>query len=753
MFEFFFKYPVTVFSKGSFVLLGGWPAWLLGLLVVLVAAVLGLIIWARRTRISPSMRGARTVAVWVLQTALLALILVLLWQPAMSVATLKPQQNIVAVVVDDSRSMDAVEDGSTRLQKAVNTLNSGLAKGLQEKFQVRYYRLGDHLDRIPNPDGLKGSAPATHIGSGMKDLLADAATLPVGAVVLLSDGADNSGGIDLETISEIKRQHIPVHTIGFGREKLERDIELSDIQTPPRALPDSRVLANVTISQDGYNGQRAHLVARSAGTILASQEVTLNKAVQTVPVLFTAGAAGVKNIDFSVDPLGGETNLENNRLTRVINIDPAKRRILYVEGEPRWDFKFMRRAIDDSDDKSIELVSMLRTTQNKLYIQDPTGKAGYLKDGFPNKVEDLFDYQGIILGSVEANYFTSTQQEMIHQFVDRRGGGLLFVGGRASLADGGYSKEPFADMLPVKLPDHQNTFHRDPATAELTAAGRDSLICRIEEDPDKNVARWKGLPYMMNYQEPGTPKPGALVLADMIAGGRRMPLLITENYGRGRTAVFATGGDWRWKMLQYHTDTSHQMFWRQFMRWLVNDTPTRVVATTPQPVINDDGRIKLRAEVRDTTYLPSGDAQVQARIVDPSGATQTVTFQPDPLNQGVYTADWNADKPGSYAAEVIATRGQQELGRDVVTFRRENGVAENFHREQNRELLEKLSSQTGGKYYRPDQANRLLQEISYSDAGITVRETKDLWDMPAVFFLALLLRSSEWLLRRKWGVV
>lgn len=752
MFEFFFKYPVTVFSKGTFVLLGGWPVWLLGALVLAVAAALGLTIWMRRNRISPSMRGARTVAVWLLQTALLALILVLLWQPAMSVATLKPQQNIVAVVIDDSHSMSAVEDGSTRLQKAVKTLNAGLSKGLQERFQVRYYRLGDHLDRMQSPDGLKAAAPATHIGSGMKDLLADAATLPVGAIVLLSDGADNSGGIDLETISEIKRQHIPVHTIGFGREHLERDVELTDVQAPRRALPDSRVQAMVTIRQDGYNGQRAHVIARSGGVVLASEQVPLSKGTQIVPVLFNAGAAGVKNVDFAIEPLGGETNAENNRLTRIVEVDPAKRRILYVEGEPRWDYKFIRRAIDDSGDKSLELVSILRTTQNKIYRQGIANEAE-LKDGFPNKVEDLFDYQAIILGSVEANYFTATQQEMIHQFVDRRGGGLLFLGGRASLADGGYAKEPFADMLPVKLPDHQNTFHRDPATAELTPQGRDSLICRIEEDPEKNVARWKGLPYMMNYQEPGTPKPGALVLADMIAGGRRMPLLITENYGRGRTAVFATGGDWRWKMMQYHTDTSHQMFWRQLLRWLVNDTPTRVVASTPQPVLNDDGRIKLRAEVRDTTYLPASDAQVEARVVAPDGSTQTVAFQPDPLNEGVYTADWNADKAGSYAAEVVARRGQQELGRDVVTFRRENGVAENFHREQNRELLEKLSSQTGGHYYRPEDANRLLGEISYSDAGITVRETKDLWDMPAVFFLALLLRSSEWLLRRKWGVV
>src|SRR5207237_9829954 len=103
-------------------------------------------------------------------------------------------------------------------------------------------------------------------------------------------------------------------------------------------------------------------------------------------------------------------------------------------------------------------------------------------------------------------------------------------GGRGSLAACGYAKQTCSAMIPGKLPDHQNTFRRDPATAELTGPGRDSLICRIEDDPDKNVARWKGLPYLMNFQDPGTPKPGALVLADMNAGGRKMHLLITQNY-------------------------------------------------------------------------------------------------------------------------------------------------------------------------------------------------------------------------------
>jgi len=157
------------------------------------------------------------------------------------------------------------------------------------------------------------------------------------------------------------------------------------------------------------------------------------------------------------------------------------------------------------------------------------------------------------------------------------------------------------DLLPVRLPNHKNTFHRDPATAELTSSGRDSLITRIEENPEANVARWKKLPYLMNYQEAGVPKPGATVLAEMSAAGHTLPLLITQKYGRGRTAVFATGGDWRWQMLQPLEDMSHEMFWRQMLRWLVSDTPTRVVGSTPRPVLEDDGRVHLRAEVRDTS--------------------------------------------------------------------------------------------------------------------------------------------------------
>lgn len=753
MFELFFKYPSSVFSKGTFVLLGGWPKWLLALAILAAATGLGLLI---RKRASGSARvaGIRPGLVWLLQTALASVLLLMLWHPALSVATLRPQQNIVAVVVDDSASMAIDDAGSgSRRGAAEKVLNSGLMSELQKRFQVRLYRLSDQLERISKLEQLNSSGQATHIGESLKQVLQDASSLPIGAVVLLSDGADNSGGIDLETISEIRRQRIPIHTVGFGREKMTHDVEISDVQVPQRALPDSRLSALVSFHQNGYSGQSAKITLKDGQKLLASKQVTLKSdgTEQSEPILFSAGASGVKTIDVAIDPLPNEENQKNNRVTRLVNVDQRKPRILYMEGEPRWEFKFLRRAVED--DRNINLVSILRTTQNKIYRQGVKDE-NELKDGFPTKVEELFGFEGLIIGSSEAAYFTAGQQQLIRDFVDRRGGGLLFLGGRDSLADGGYAKSLFSDLLPVTLPDRKGTFVRAPANVELTSAGRDSLITRIEEDPAKNVERWKKLPYLMNFQDAGQPKPGAVVLVDGLPQqGGRIPMLIIQNYGRGRTAVFATAGSWRWQMLQPVADKSHEMFYTQLLRWLVNDTPRRVTTSTPRQLLADEKNVKLQAQVRDRTYLPAGDASVQAHIIGPDGFAETVEMRPDPLEQGSYTADWTTPKPGSFLVEVVAKKGNEELGRDVLTFRREDGVAENFRAEQNRELLEKLSSETGGRYYKPEDAGRLGTDISYSEAGITVRETRDLWDMPAIFLLLLTLRSGEWLLRRKWGVI
>jgi uncharacterized membrane protein len=753
MFEILFKYPIGIFHKGKFVFLTPWPIWLMAI-GILVAA--GLLFWHVR-RNHGMLSGLRPMAIWILETCMVALILFLLWHPALSIATLRPQQNVVAVLVDDSRSMAIADSSGTREAAAKAVLNSGLLKSLGERFQVRLYKFGKEPARVANTDQITGTEPASRIGDTLERVLAESSSLPLGAIVMLSDGADNAGGIDLATIAAIRRQRIPVHTMGFGKEHPGRDVEITDAVVSARALPKSRLTALVTLESYGLSGSKTRISIRENGKVLASQEVTLkgDGEPQTEPVAFNVGDAGPKTLEIGVQPVPGEENILNNSIIRVVNVENRKPRILYFEGEVQWELKFIRRAVEDYPDLGIELAAMARTTENGILRLFPPGMGQHdLENGFPAKAEELFPFQAIIISSSEANYFTATQQQLIRDFVDKRGGGLLFLGGRFAFSEGGYQSSALADLMPTKLPVGKGFFHRVFTPVELTPQGAQSIICRLDDDPAKNLARWKTIPQLADNQEVGEPKPGATTLLQSKPPGKPpQPLLVTENYGRGRAALMATSGTWRWKMWLDHADKTHATFWQQLMRYLVTDTPGQVTSTTPRQVLSDDTRVPLRVEVRDKEYNPVTNAKVQARFNSPDGTTATLELTPQPLEEGVYTGEWSAEKPGSYVAEIIAGREQEELGHDVLTFRREDGVAENFHTSLNRELLEKLSEQTGGRYYKPGEASKLSSEISYSEAGITTRETRDLWDMPVLFLLVLSLRASEWLLRRRWGVV
>jgi hypothetical protein len=750
MFELLFKYPASIFHKGQFVFLTPWPLWTFAIAVLAAA---GLLFWHVR-RNHGMLSGLRPIAIWALEASMVALILLLLWHPALSIATLKPQQNVVAVLVDDSRSMSLSDASGTRQAAAKAVLEGGLLKALGDRFQVRLYKFGKEPERIAKIDQLTAAAPASRIGDTLERVLAESSSLPLGAIVLLSDGADNSGGIDLQTIAAIRKQRIPVHTIGFGREHPEKDVEVVDAIVPARALPQSRLTATVTLESWGLSGTRAKLSVRDNGKVLASQDVTLrgDGALQAETLVFNCGDAGPKTLDIGIEPIQGEENQSNNKVARLVNVENRKPRIFYFDGEPRWEYKFIRRALDDYE--GIELAAMVRTTQNKFLRQFPAGLEKFAEDGFPGKAEDLFQFQGLIIGSVEANYFTPSQQQLIHDFVDRRGGGILFLGGRATLSDGGYASSPLADLVPTRLTEGKGTFHRDFTGQQLTDEGARSVICRLDDDPARNIEKWKKMPQMANYQEVGDPKPGASVLLRSTPAGKNpFPLLVTQNFGHGRSMLLATEGTWRWKMWLDHADKTHATFWQQIFRYLVTDAPGQVVASTPRQVLSDDTRVPIRVEVRDKQYQPVTNAKVQARFMSPDGSSATMELAPVPLEEGIYGGEWTAEKPGSYVAEILAGRDQEEIGHDVLTFRREDGVAENFRTWQNRELLEKLAQQTGGRYYKPADTAKLSQEISYSEAGITARETRDLWDMPVIFLLALAIRAAEWLLRRKWGVV
>ncbi len=759
MFQFLFKYPSPVFTKGHFVLLGSWPAWLLPVFILLAAGGLAFLVYRNARDAAPSLRKARVWAIWGVQSTLIALLLALLWRPAMVVSELNSQQNIIAVVIDDSRSMSIADiEGQTRETAALAALNHGLLSDLRSRFQTRIYRLGNGLSRTDQPQAITPAESATHLSDGLKQLAADATDLPIGAVLLLSDGDENNlglggSGIARDALEALRNRRLPVHTIGFGKEQSAHDVEIEDVSVSAKAAVNARVATTVSLTQHGYTNQKVTLTVRNGSATVAERQIVLGpeEQIQTEPLFFAAGAAGAKDLTFSIDPLPGEENLANNAVTRPILVSDAKRRILYVEGEPRWEYKFIRRAEDD--DPTVQIVSMLRTSENKIYrqgINDPDE----LADGFPKRPEDLFGYSGIIIGSVTADYFTPLQQELLREYVDWRGGGVLFLGGQASLSDGGWAASSLNDVLPTFLPAGNHNFHRNAATVELTAEGVDSPVTRLLDDSENNAARWKKLTYLADYEDPGTPKPGAVVLVSMNAQHRKLPLLVTENFGNGRTAILATGGTWRWQMSEALGDPSHDLFWQQLLRWLVAQSPGPVSASMPARVLMDEGHAALSAEVRDLEFQPAPDAHVTAQITGPGDLNETIDLTPSQDTPGLFTADWTAEKSGPYLAEITAeSASHQPLGSDVVTFEREDGEAENFHTAQNRHLLEQLSAQTGGSYWKSGNLKNLPRDISYSEAGISVRSTKELWNMPIVFLLLLGLPITEWLLRRKWGVI
>lgn len=748
MFEFLFKYPLSVYRKGEFLFASGLSVWLL----ILAAAAAAGGIWWYLQRSHSRLEQPKQWILWGLQSAMAALALLMLWQPGLAVRSLKSEQNVVSVLLDLSRSMALAEGDQSRLQQAVAALDDGVIEGLRERFSVRFYGFSGDVSRLESLDALPDPGHATHIGEAVAGVLRESAAAPLGAVVVVSDGSDNSGSFNREVMAEIRGSRVPIHTVGVGRTSIPGDIELSNIDVAARALPKSRVTARATIEHGGEGGE-TRLTVRDGSTILASKDISLRRGekIQAEWIDFPAGEPGIRDLRFSLDPLPEEEITGNNFLSRVMDVPRGMKKVLYVEGEPRWEYKFIRRSM--TKDESVNLVSLLRTSTNKYYRQG-VETADQLENGFPETAEELFAYDGLIIGSFEAAFFTPDQQRMIRDFVGKRGGTLLMLGGRAGLADGGWGASQVEETLPVELAiKGGTTFSRERAKVSLTVEGRDSLITRLAADPAENAKLWDEMPELADYQTFGELKPAAVTLLNVGAGQAQSPLLVRQNYGRGKTMILATGGTWRWKMGLPHEDERHHTFWRQLLRAMSADSPGPVMITSDRSLYADDPRIQLRAEVRTKEYDPANNAIVTATVTADDGSASTVEMRPSTEEQGIYLGEVTATKVGAYRIEAQAFLGEESLGTGALHVRREDGVAEDFHPVQNRELLTRLAEQTGGQYWTVDNLSGLPEQIRFSEAGITAREILDLWDMPFLFLLLLALKGCEWMLRRQWGVI
>ena len=442
---------------------------------------------------------------------------------------------------------------------------------------------------------------------------------------------------------------------------------------------------------------------------------------------------------------------QNNLREALIVVQDRRKKILYFEGEPRWEVKFLLRGVEE--DENLQVVLLQRTAENKFLRRNVDGPND-LVGGFPRTRGELFAYQGLILGSIEAGHFTPDQLRMIADFVDHRGGGLLMLGGHRSFAEGGYAGTPVADALPVVLDstfvDSEESFFV-VASVQTTRAGASHPSTLVADTEERSIERWETLPPISIVNPITEVKPGATTLLktpdDLI-------VLAFQRYGAGKSMAFPVQDSWTWQMDASVPveDQTHETYWRRLLRWLVDDVPDQVVANIPRDRVERDEVVTVLAEVGDEDYEELNNSAVVALVTDPSGNLSELSMEWTAEKDGEYRTTFTASEEGFYEVRVEAAVDEELLGEDVTYVRVAPSDDEFYDSSMRASLLQRIADETGGRFYTPETVGRLPDDIRYVGGGVTVVEERDLWDMPALLLLLVTLVLSEWGYRRFRGL-
>ena len=756
LFRFFFDLSPVVFSQGEFRFAASTGSYVAAAAIAVAA---GLTVVAYRS----SHGHARTrdrVALAAIRLAILAIILVCMFRPLLVVKAAVPQQNFVGVLLDDSRSMQIADvDGQPRssyVKSEFGASDRGVLKALSERFTVRTFRFSSAPARTSQETDLTFAGSQSRLGAALSGVRQELAGLPVAGLVMISDGADTADAALGDAILGLKAESLPVFTVGVGRETLSKDIQVGRVVTPKTALKGTTLMVDVVLSQSGFDGQKVTLDVEDEGTLVSTQQVTLPDAgtPASIPVRFTVNEAGPRVLRFRVSPQAGELVTENNAREALIDVRDRKEKILYFEGEPRFEYKFIRRAIPEGD--NIIVTSLIRTADNK-YMRQGVDGPDELVAAFPKTREELFAYRSLIIGSLEAAALTGDQLRMISEFVDRRGGGLLMLGGPRAFAEGGYAGTAVADVLPVVLDraklQPKGTVMR--LTVKPTRAGAATAVTQLGANEAASAERWSTLPVVTAVNRIDSVKPGATVLLMGTDESRaERPMLIFQRYGRGKSFAFLPQDSWTWQM---HAsipveDMTHENYWRQLLRWLVDGVPDQVEPALTTERVEPGEAATLTANIVDPSFVELNDAAVMATVTAPDGTVSDVPMSWDGEHPGQYSVSIPTKAPGWYQAKIDATRQGKMVGSAVTHFRAAPGDAEYFDATMHAGTLRRIADETGGRFYDPKNTSTLADDLRYTGRGVTTVEEHDLWHMPIVLLLLVGLLCAEWGYRRVVGL-
>lgn len=739
-----------------------------------------------------------------LRVAALMVLLMMFMEPVISMDRQIARRGTVFVLIDQSKSMtlhdgqysDADRSALARVVRGANgeTVSSEkilelprleLVKGVlrnrdihvldsfKADHEVKVFTFSSAVRFLEalTADAIVADGDVTRMGDAVLTALKDARGGPVDAVVVFTDGRSNAG-LTLASLSKIlteRNEPIPVYTIGAGSDQPPKDIHLMELVAEPVVLLNDDIVFQYELEQHGFDGQQVQVQLLDGQRVVHTQKLTLGAGGvrQRETLKIKAEKAGEFKFTLSIAPQEGELVKENNQQSQPVVVVDKKVKVLYVEGRPRWEYRYLKNAL--IRDNTLEVwcylldadLNFKQEVSLSLAASDPGLKR------FPSDLKELEKFDVIILGDVDLKALGEPKRpgdpvvdahrvaENLNQFVSLLGGGLILIAGSDSNPFG-YVNTPLENLLPVVIPSSNPSpgmIFKDPFHVRLTPSGKEDPLMQMLPDAQANVEFWEdrdarqaSLPPMYWYLPLKETKPAARVLATHPSGA---PLMVTQNYGSGQVLWMATDETWRWRGLG--GDQYFYRFWGKSIHRLRKRMGNKRYALYMNASYALGEPVVVEARVLDEQLKPSTQEKVTAEVSGSSQEKQNVELNLVPGKDGTYRGTFEPKKEGEYRIWIGPETDRQKG--TMETFSVTMKVLEFVHTTMDSAALKTLAQDTGGAFFYLHETPKLAEAVK-NIKHTSYHETKqrNLWDTPLALLLFSALIITEWALRKRWGL-
>ena len=662
-----------------------------------------------------------------------------------------------AVMLLDAKQRQAITSASRLDLGAAILSQSGrpVFESLGQNLNLSYHTFGQSPRLISDKNTvstedlaeLKADAPGTSIAASL-EAVANSGGIPPAGIVLLSDGIGNATSQRSEAVlRDLGARGIPVYTVPLGLPDPD-DVAIRNIIMQEVAFSGDRVPVRVHIQSQGYEQRTARLSILLNDRRVSSRTVRLDGGVQYEDIDFRVDVnkKGAAQIDVVIEPFDDEVSVANNRVTRSVRIVNEKVNVLYIEGNARWEFRYLRAILHR--DPRINATFIASNVGPEVARNSPEHI-----ERFPSKQEEAFQYDLVILGDVKASFFKPEELDLLEKLIRDRGASLLMLCGPMH-SPGSYAGTPVANMLPVRFdPEAKWEEIAQSVYPVLTPEGRSSLVMTLENDVDLNDRTWSRMAPMDQLPPLLSAKPAATVLAtlsDSTARNQSYPLVAWQRYGTGKCMSIASDRLWR---LRYKTgDKYHWRVWSQCIQFMtlsrLMGEHKRIRLETDRSIYPVDGQCRLYAHVLDDNFESISQPRFEVYVTNTAGGQtkELVSLRPDKSQPGLYEGYFTPKTPGRYRLE--ANENDKRIS-SITEFQVSDVRQELLNAGMDSDNLQHIADLTGGAVLGVRELNKLTDLVNGEPATTTMRSERPLWDNALVVLLFIGLLGAEWILRRR----